>query len=170
MPFPTARYAKPYVGTTRGQRPSNCPRANSSLCSMFRGYLSPQRTVSHQYYSHVQCSHLCRFLTPYRPISTREETYSSHTRQCQVSSCLRSETVALQTSRVAHAAISTTLQSRSQSNRAGLETGPSVGHPQQILSDTGRSYRRRKGTICPMAMPQFSTASTMRHSLRRCVY
>jgi hypothetical protein len=169
MPLPTTRYTLPYVGTAGRQRPHSLARAHAQV----RGVLRRRQRLHGNTGHHLRADLQWRIL-PALSVAPTQTPFSrqaprSDTGQRQVPPRTDAPTLAARASQGAHADVLATIQSRTQSHRAGLETRAPACHPQSTLSNPRPCGQRCARALQHLGQTKSTVSTTMRHYLRRYV-
>ncbi len=169
MPLPTAWFALPHVGTSGRERSSPAVFAHPQVGRLLRSGQRTDRQTGHRLRAKIQCRFLQARSEKTAQASPAQQTHGRDSGQRQVSPCPRTPHLSASASQGAHAIVPATLQSRDQSNRAGLEAHTPISHPQPTFPDTGQRRRYRTRALRTLGKSESTVGETMRHNLGRYV-
>ena len=169
MPFPATRYTLPNVGATRSERPHSFACAYAQVgCLLWRGEFGYWQ-AGHCLRTEIQRGFIRELSEVATQASAAQQTPSRNTGQRQIPPRARVALLSASIPQPTHTTISSSVQPRTQSDRARLEAGTLVGHPQPALRVTGRRSQRCARTFRDLGEAQSATGKIMRHYLGRYV-
>lgn len=169
MPLPATRYTLPNVGASGNERPSPSACAHAEVDRLLWRSEHGYWKACHRLRTEIQCRFIRAISEATIQASSTQQTGGRYTRQCQIPPCAGATPHSTSPPQGTLPAVSATVQSRTQPDREGLETGAPVSHTQPALPDAGRCAGRGWRAFRHLGQAKSATGKTMRHNLSRYV-
>lgn len=144
MPFPATRHALPHGGTTGRQRPRCAACADTQVCGMLRIGQSPHRQAGHRLRADIQCRIIPALLGAVAQAPSARQAFGVGQRPIPPRPC--APALVARAPHTPDAVVQAAIQSRTQSDRKGLEADAPIGYHNRhfpTLEDIMHAVRER---------------------------